>query len=131
MPNNTICLFTESDFGGLTAIPQHEVPPVGNDRGADCAAPPPSFVESLGFPKDTNPSLLAKVLEDTRATSPSARVDYLRSPGVLFRLFSQSAADACYALAIVSIVESPGFEATLARLKTTESAPSSPIPAYP
>lgn len=129
MSNNSTYLFTESNFGGLTAIPQCEDPPVGSNSGANCALPP-SFVESLGFPKDTNPTLLAQVLEDTRATLPSARVDHLRSPGVLCRLFSQSAADACYALAIVSIVESPGFEATLVQLKTTDSASFTPTPTH-
>ena len=131
MPNNSTYLFTESAFGGLPQAAASDVAPVAIDPAADRTVPPPSFVESLGFPKDTNPALLAQVLEHTRATPPGTRVDHLRSPGVLCRLFSQSAADASYALAILSIVESPGFESTLARLKAADAPSATPTTAHP
>lgn len=79
---------------------------------------PPTFVETLGFPPDTPPQLLAQVLEDIHATAPGLRVDRLYTPGVLSRLFSQSAAQASYAMAILSIVESRHYATTLERLRT-------------
>ena len=57
------------------------------------------------------------MLEEVRATPAGARVERLLSPGMLSRLFSQSAAEASYALAVLSIVESRDFSATLARLR--------------
>lgn len=130
MPDKKPYLFTESNFGALPpGAPA--VPPAGRPRDAVRAAPPPSFVESLGFPKGTDPVLLTQVIENTLALPPGTRVDHLRSPGVLSRLFSQSAAEASYALAILAIVESPTCAATLARLKTLNSPPHPIAPPRP
>lgn len=131
MSNHSTYLFTESAFGGLPLAAASDGGSVACDRFADPAPPTPSFVERLGFPQGTDPALLAQVLEHTRATPPGTRVDRLRSPGVLCRLFSQSAADASYALAILSIVESPGFDFTLAQLKAADAAAAHPSPAPP
>lgn len=130
MPDKKPYLFTESNFGALPpGAPT--VPPAGRPRDTGRATPPPSFVESLGFPQGTHPGLLAQVIEDTLAVPPIARLDHLRSPGVLSRLFSQSAAEASYALAILAIVESPTCAATLARLKTLDSPPHPIAPPRP
>lgn len=109
-------LFTESAYG---ALPQPD-PRLVAAQAAQAAQPaiePPTFVETLGFPKGTPALPLAQVLEDIRATAPGTRVNRLLAPGTLSRLFSQEAAEASYALAILSIVESPDFESTLARLR--------------
>ena len=130
MPNRRPFLFTESNFGALPdAAPQAS--PADPIRSAGPTTPAPSFVETLGFPKGTSEALLALVLENTMATPQGTRLDHLRSPGVLCRLFSQSAADASYALAILSIVESPGFESTLARLKAADAPSATSTPAQP
>jgi hypothetical protein len=120
MNHPTLELFTESAWGGLPpgqapAESVHE-PAAARQDGARAPAESPEFVETLGFPKGTSTVLLAQVLEDIHAVAPGARVQRLLTPGVLSRLFSQSAAEASYALAVLSIVESPGFEDTLARL---------------
>jgi hypothetical protein len=106
-------LFTESAYG---ALPQPD-PRLAAAQAAQPAVEPPTFVETLGFPKGTPALPLALVLEDIRATAPGTRVNRLLAPGTLSRLFSQEAAAASYALAILSIVESPDFESTLARLR--------------
>jgi hypothetical protein len=122
MNQPTLELFTESAWGGLppgqARTPAVQEPDAAWDRSG--ASPPetPEFVETLGFPKGTSTVLLAEVLQDIHATAPGARVQRLLTPGVLSRLFSQSAAEASYALAVLSIVESPGFESTLARLRS-------------
>ncbi|MDQ7743629.1 hypothetical protein [Hydrogenophaga pseudoflava] len=107
-------LFTESAYG---ALPQPDPRLVAAQTTRPAATEPPTFVETLGFPKGTPPLPLAQVLEDIRATAPGTRVNRLLAPGTLSRLFSQEAAQASYALAILSIVESPDFESTLARLR--------------
>lgn len=129
MPTRRPFLFTESNFGALQAAP--DVPPAAGARDTGRADPSLSLVETLGFPKGTSPALLAQVLENTLATPPGTRVDHLLSPGVLSRLFSQSAAEASYAMAILSIVESPAFEATLARLKAIAPSAAPNRPARP
>lgn len=106
-------LFTESAYG---ALPQPD-PRLVAAQAAQTATEPPTFVETLGFPKGTPALPLAQVLEDIRATAPGTRVGHLLAPGNLSRLFSQEAAEASYALAILSIVESPHFESILARLR--------------
>ena len=107
-------LFTESAYGALPPAARQDP-----DAAGDPAAPvqPPTFVETLGFPRGTPELPLAQVLEDIRATAPGTRVARLLAPGTLSRLFSHEAAQASYALAILSIVESPDFEHTLARLR--------------
>lgn len=107
-------LFTESAYGALPAAPRTETDAC--DTGA-AAVEPPTFVETLGFPRGTPELPLAQVLEEIRATAPGTRVARLLAPGTLSRLFSQEAAEASYALAVLSIVESPDFEHTLARLR--------------
>lgn len=123
MHKDTPELFTESALGGLpSATPW---PGQLNAREADARwgaefrepAEPLTFVETLGFPKGTPTLLLAQVLEEISATPAGARVQRLLSPGMLSRLFSQSAAEASYALAVLSIVESRDFSATLTRLR--------------
>ena len=130
MPNRRPFLFTESNFGALPDAAPQALPADGT-RSAVPTTPAPSFVETLGFPEGTSETLLALVLEHTRAIPEGTRVDHLRSPGVLSRLFSQSAAEASYALAILAIVESPAYESTLARLKAAEGPASSTTPARP
>jgi hypothetical protein len=124
MHNDTPKLFTESALGGLpqaTPWPGQltaQEPGAGWGGAETAGAPEPlTFVETLGFPKGTPALLLAQVLEEVRATPAGARVERLLSPGMLSRLFSQSAAEASYALAVLSIVESRDFSATLARLR--------------
>lgn len=114
-------LFAESSFGGLPALPPWGRPGRSSVSGqtVHAATAPLSLVETLGFPRGTSPTLLARILEDIRATPPGSRVDRLRSPGVLSPLFSQSAAEASYALAILAVVESRDFETTLARLRAS------------
>jgi hypothetical protein len=104
-------LFTESAYGALPTPPRPDL-----DTTAEPAAEP-TFVETLGFPRGTPELPLAQVLEDIRGTAPGTRVARLLAPGTLSRLFSHEAAQASYALAILSIVESPDFEHTLARLR--------------
>lgn len=124
MHNDTPELFTESALGGLS--PAAPWPGQPNAREADArwsaqigATPEPlTFVETLGFPRGTPALLLAQVLEEISATPAGARVQRLLSPGMLSRLFSQSAAEASYALAVLSIVESRDFPSTLARLRS-------------
>lgn len=122
MSDQSLELFTASAWGGLpqalawsgqTAGP-------GSDGNGSCGVPPEpmSFVETLGFPRGTDTALLAQVLAEIHATAPGSRVQRLLSPGMLSRLFSQSAAEASYALAVLSIVESPGFMSTLAQLRS-------------
>lgn len=106
-------LFTESAYG---ALPQPD-PRLQAEQSCQPSTAPPTFVETLGFPKGTPELPLALVLEDIRAMAPGTRVNRLLAPGTLSRLFSQEAAEASYALAILSIVESPDFEYTLARLR--------------
>ena len=124
MHNDTPKLFTESALGGLPQTTPWPGQPTAREPGADwgvapiARAPEPlTFVETLGFPKGTPALLLAQVLEEIRATPAGSRVERLLSPGMLSRLFSQSAAEASYALAVLSIVESRDFPATLARLR--------------
>lgn len=107
-------LFTESAYG---ALPQPDPRLAAAQAARAAAIEPPTFIETLGFPRDTPPLPLAQVLEDIRATTPGTRVNRLLAPGTLSRLFSHEAAEASYALAILSIVESPDFESTLARLR--------------
>ena len=123
MDNQTPELFPASAWG---CLPQAVARPAAlSAREPDSAGPgtatatpePPTFVETLGFPRDTPPRLLARVLEDIHATAPGRRVDRLYTPGVLSRLFSQSAAQASYAMAILSIVESRHYTTTLERLR--------------
>ena len=123
MDHQTPELFPASAWGSL---PQAEAQPSalsarepdGTGPGSPTATPePPTFVETLGFPRDTPPRLLARVLEDIQATAPGRRVDRLYTPGVLSRLFSQSGAQASYAMAILSIVESRHYATTLERLR--------------
>ena len=124
MDNQTPELFPASAWGCLPeagvrpqTLSAHEPDSAG--FGAPAAAPePPSLVETLGFPRDTSPRLLARVLEDIHATAPGRRVERLYTPGVLSRLFSQSAAQASYAMAILSIVESRHYTTTLERLRS-------------
>jgi hypothetical protein len=125
MPNQSPYLFTESNFGGLPLSATSDASPAVLDAGR--TEPPVSFVETLGFPKGTCPALLVQVLEVTCTHAPGTRVDHLRSPGVLSRLFSHSAAEASYALAILAIVESPAYASTLARLKAA-AGPATPKP---
>lgn len=116
MCNQTHELFTESAWGGL---PQG-MPWAGQSVANGPTAETPqtlSYVETLGFLRGTSPLLLAKVLEDIRATPAGSRVQRLLSPGMLSPLFSKSAAEASYALAILSIVESRHVETTLDRLR--------------
>lgn len=123
MDNQTPELFTASAWGCLPpaalrmqALAARE--PDSPALGTTVSPPePPTFVETLGFPRDTPPRLLARVLEDIHATAPGRRVDRLYTPGVLSRLFSQSAAQASYAMAILSIVESRHYTTTLERLR--------------
>jgi hypothetical protein len=124
MHNDNPKLFTESALGGLPqAMPwpgqlTAREPGTGWGGAEIAAAPEPlTFVETLGFPKGTPALLLAQVLEDISTTPAGTRVQRLLSPGMLSRLFSQSAAEASYALAVLSIVESRDFSATLARLR--------------
>jgi hypothetical protein len=124
MHNDTPELFTESALGGLPQATPWPGQPTARESGAGwngapiARAPEPlTFVETLGFPKGTPALLLAQVLEEIRATPAGSRVERLLSPGMLSRLFSQSAAEASYALAVLSIVESRDFPATLARLR--------------
>lgn len=114
MNPQTLELFTESAWGTL-AHSRSAQPAV---RDIDTPAEPPEFVETLGFPKGTPPRLLAQVLLEISATPPGSRVERLLSPGMLSRLFDQSAAQASYALAVLSVVESPRFNETLARLRS-------------
>lgn len=114
MNPQTLELFTESAWGTL-AQSRSAQPAV---RDIDTPAEPPEFVETLGFPKGTPPRLLAQVLLEISATPPGSRVERLLSPGMLSRLFDQSAAQASYALAVLSVVESPRFNETLARLRS-------------
>lgn len=123
MDNQTPELFTASAWGCLPpaaarvqALSARE--PDSPGPGAPTVPPvPPTFVETLGFPRGTPPRLLARVLEDIHGTAPGRRVERLYTPGVLSRLFSQSAAQASYAMAILSIVESRHYTATLERLR--------------
>lgn len=122
MKHPSLQLFTESAWGALPASLKRadkvrDVEPPG-DATPMTSNEPPEFVETLGFPRGTPPLLLAQVLEDVRATPPGSRVQHMLSPGVLSRLFSLSAAEASYALAVLSVVESPSFEETLARLRS-------------
>jgi hypothetical protein len=107
-------LFTESAYGALPA-PARPDPDTSAESTTD--ALPPTFVETLGFPRGTPELPLAQVLQDIQSTAPGTRVARLLEPGTLSRLFSHEAAQASYALAILSIVESPDFEHTLARLR--------------
>ena len=119
MNDQTLELFTSTAWGSLPQALTWSGQPAANEQGARKAPPEPmSFVETLGFPRDTDTTLLAQVLAQVHATPPGTRVQRLLSPGMLSRLFSQSAAEASYALAILSIVESPDFLSTLARLRT-------------
>lgn len=119
----TLELFTESAWGGLPPgkaradAASAQEPPGPWDPSRSTSPTTPEFVETLGFPRGTPTLLLAQVLEDIQATAPGARVQRLLTPGVLSRLFSQSAAEASYALAVLSVVESPDYENTLARLR--------------
>ena len=115
MPPEIRELFTESAYGALPQTGPRQAPALGAQPPT---AAPPTYVETLGFPKGTPALPLAQVLQDIRATAPGTRVNRLLAPGTLSRLFSQSAAEASYALAILSIVESPDFETILARLRT-------------
>ena len=120
MNHPTLELFTESAWGGLPPgqARAEVVPESATAReGAHWAPESPEFVETLGFPRGTSTVLLAQVLEEVRAIAPGARVQCMLTPGMLSRLFSQSAAEASYALAVLSIVESPGYHDTLARLR--------------
>lgn len=124
MSHQTPELFTESAWGGLPQTMPWTAQPGASEPDARWAvgpgAEPPqtlSYVETLGFPRGTPTGVLAKVLEEIRATAAGRRVERLLSPGMLSPLFSQSAAEASYALAILSIVESRDFETTLARLR--------------
>jgi hypothetical protein len=106
-------LFTESDYGALGPLGAPDAP-----QAAGQAQPAgPSVVERLGFPSDTDPALLAEVLMATRAAPPSERADLLRRPGFLSRLFSQSAAEACYLNAILAITSSPLYAVMLNQLR--------------
>ena len=58
-------LFTESAYG---ALPQPD-PRLAAAQAAQPAVEPPTFVETLGFPKGTPALPLALVLEDIRATA--------------------------------------------------------------
>jgi hypothetical protein len=121
MNQETPLLFTESALGGLNEAARwadkSETGRRWSDRQAAEAPEPMSYVETLGFPRGTPPLLLAQVLQDIRGISAGRRVERLLSPGVLSPLFSQSAAAASYALSILSIVESPDFDAILSRLR--------------
>lgn len=119
MNHHTRELFSESALGGLLPPLPRNVEPGERPEGARRTrqAPTHSYVETLGLPRETPPLILAQVLEDIHATDPGERLDRLYRPGWLSRLFSQSAAEASYAMAILSIVESTGFQTTLARLR--------------
>ena len=122
MSDQSLELFTTSAWGSLPqalAWSGQAADPGSDGNGPHgAAAEPMSFVETLGFPRGTDAALLAQVLAEIHATAPGTRVQRLLSPGMLSRLFSQSAAEASYALAVLSIVESPGFLSTLARLRS-------------
>ncbi|MFP8779497.1 hypothetical protein [Hydrogenophaga sp. RWCD_12] len=123
MDNQTPELFTASAWGCLPPAAARLQPlsarePDNLGPGTPLSPPEPTLVESLGFPRDTPPRLLARVLEDIHATAPGHRVDRLYTPGVLSRLFSQSAAQASYAMAILSIVESRHYASTLEQLRS-------------
>lgn len=120
MDNQTPELFSASAWGSLPQVDAKPRPATASEPDRAYLAPPaapPTFVEQLGFPRDTPPRILAQVLEDIHGTAAGRRVERLYTPGVLSRLFSQSAAQASYALAILSIVESRQFPTTLARLR--------------
>lgn len=122
MNHPSLHLFTESAWGGLPPGPRREDDVQDSESAGTMShathREPPEFVETLGFPRGTPTHLLAQVLQDIRSTPPGARVQRLLTPGVLSPLFSQSAAEASYALAVLSVVESPAFEDTLARLQS-------------
>lgn len=123
MSHQTLELFTESAWGCLPQALAWSGKTAANEPGLGLSgtehapAQPAEFVETLGFPRGTPALPLAQILEDIHATAAGARVQRLLTPGVLSRLFSQEAAEASYALAILSIVESRDFDATLARLR--------------
>ena len=120
MNHHTRELFSESALGGLLpALPKSGGTIVHPGAVREVRqAQAHSFVESLGLPRETPPLILAQVLEDIHVTDPAERLDRLYRPGWLSRLFSQSAAEASYAMALLAIVESTGFQATLARLRS-------------
>lgn len=117
--NHTRELFSDSALGGLLPRLARDGEPEARPEGArpTLQAPAHSYLETLGLPRETPPLILAQVLEEIHATDPGERLDHLYRPGWLSRLFSQSAAEASYAMAILAIVESTGFQATLARLR--------------
>lgn len=119
MDHHTRELFSESTLGGLAPDWPRNGEAGARPEGARQArqAPAPCYVETLGLPRETPPLILAQVLEDIHATDPAERLDRLYRPGWLSRLFSQSAAEASYAMALLAIVESAGFQTTLARLR--------------
>ncbi|WP_374406463.1 hypothetical protein [Hydrogenophaga sp.] len=116
MTHQTLELFTESAWGGLAPV-KARLAQEPENAWQRPTPPALSFVETLGFPKGTPPRLLAEVLARIHAAPPGSRVDQLMRPGMLSRLFSQSAAEASYALAVLSVVESPDFQHTLDRLR--------------
>jgi hypothetical protein len=120
MRHSTRDLFSESAYGMLAPTMPWSAPSASADDApsASANAEPPSYVETLGFPRGTPPLEVAQVIEDIRDTAPGARVEQLLRPGKLSRLFSMSAAEASYALSILAVAESPEVDAILARLRT-------------
>lgn len=120
MSGQTRDLFSPSSFGSLpTAAP-------GAAPVLDSSTTPAkkslcgevlSYVETLGFPTGTPPLALARIIEEAMATEQRLRPHLLRSPGRLNTLFSQSAVEASYALAILTIVESGNAATVVARLR--------------
>lgn len=118
MSGQTRDLFSPSSFGALPPAP----PCAADDSQRVTSARPsrspvPNYIESLGFPAGTPPLLLARIIEEAAACEPRLRPHLLRSPGRLNSLFSQSAVEASYALAILTIVESGKASQVVARLR--------------
>lgn len=120
MSGQTRDLFSPSSFGALPPAA-----PGAASVGGSTAAPAKnpldgevlSYVETLGFPAGTPPLRLARIIEEALTTEQRLRPHLLRSPGRLNSLFSQSAVEASYALAILTIVESGNASTVVARLR--------------
>lgn len=120
-------LFTDSAFGSLEEVRpwvrsessgrSEAINPGGAKDGSN--ATNNVGAEALGFPRGTDPRVLAEILREVHAASPLNREALLRRPGFLGRICSQSAANASYAIWILAIAESPDFHSMLAKLGPT------------